>query len=171
MKCFLLLILGAAGAFAQTAGMRQVYLMPMSGGLDQYLATWLTSEHVMQVVTDPKTADVVLTDRIGASFEQKLSELYPPEKAAVEKDDKKSADKTPTTAGAGDASGARHDFRTIAARGTVFLVDTKTHRVVWSDQENPVDPTDAKLNREAERIVRKLSSPSESRDTSRPAGR
>ena len=157
MKCFPLFLFCAASALAQTAGVRQVYLMPMSGGLDQYLATRLTQEHVMQVVTDPKTADVILTDRIGASFEQQLNELSPrPEIKAPDKDDKKPVDKT---GGAGEVSGQHHDFRTTAARGTVFLVDTKTHHVVWSDHEKPVEPTDAKLSREAERIVRKLQPP------------
>jgi hypothetical protein len=155
MKCFLLLTLGVMNAMAQApsqvrteAGARQVYILPMAGGLDQYLATWLTREHVMQVVTDPKAADVILTDRIGEGFEQKLRELYPEEKKKKDADDK-----TPTESG----SGAPHSgFRTSGSRGTLFLVDTKSRQVVWSDYEKPVEPSDAHLNREAERIVKKL---------------
>src|SRR5579872_5311794 len=98
MKCFLLSmflpIMSAAMALAQTPpGARQVYIMPMASGLDQYLANWLTHEHAMQVVTDPKTADVILTDRIGEDFEQKLAQLYPAAKKTEEKDAKKD-DKT-----------------------------------------------------------------------------
>ena len=37
----------------------------MSHGLDQYLANRLTNEHVFQVVTDPKLADAVFSDRVG----------------------------------------------------------------------------------------------------------
>jgi hypothetical protein len=59
---------GCAGA-ADLAGVHKVYVLPMARGLDQYLANRLTTEHVFQVVTDPKTADAVLTDRIGEGFE------------------------------------------------------------------------------------------------------
>jgi hypothetical protein len=156
MKCFLLLALAASGLLSTAAaqapgGMRQVYLMPMAGGLDQYLAAQLTREHVLQVVTDPKVADVIMTDRIGEAFEQKMAELFPPAKPddTDEKKDGKTDDKT-----AGAAT--QNSFRTTAARGTVFLVDTKSRQVVWSDHEKPVDPTDRQLSREAERIVKKL---------------
>ena len=37
-------------------------------GLDQYLANRLTDDHIFQVVTDPKQADAVFTDRIGEAF-------------------------------------------------------------------------------------------------------
>ena len=68
----------AISAFGQPA-LRTVYVLPMAGGLDQYLAEWLTRDHVMQVVTDPKIADVVLTDRLGEAFEQKMAEIRPKE--------------------------------------------------------------------------------------------
>lgn len=152
MKSFLLLALTAPGlltlaassvAAQVPAGAKQVYLMPMAGGLDQYLAAELTREHVLQVVTDPKVADVIMTDRIGEAFEQKMAALFPPAKTDDKKDEK-------------SAGAARNSFRTTAARGTVFLVDAKSRQVVWSDHEKPVDPTDRQLSREAERIVKKL---------------
>lgn len=157
MKYLLLLTFAAASLSAQTAGMRQVYLLPMAGGLDQYLADWLTRGHVMQVVTDPKAADVILTDRIGSAFEAKLAELYPPP-PPPQKDDDKDKDKDEKAAKKEGGSGAatHHDFRPTGARGTIFLVDTKSHLVVWSDHERPVEATDRRLNRQAERIVRKL---------------
>jgi hypothetical protein len=68
MKRVSLLVLLGTAAFAQTAGVRTVYILPMAGGLDQYLAGWLTREHIMQVVTDPRAADAVFTDRLGARF-------------------------------------------------------------------------------------------------------
>ena len=44
---------------------KTVYVLPMSNGLDQYLAAQLTSGSVLQVVTDPHKADAVLTDHLG----------------------------------------------------------------------------------------------------------
>jgi hypothetical protein len=151
--CFL--VLAASGIAAQApAGVRQVYLMPMAGGLDQYLAAQLTREHVLQVVTDPKIADVIMTDRIGEAFEQKMAQLFPPAKTD-DKDDKKDGKKDDKTGGAV----TQNSFRTTTARGTVFLVDAKSRQVVWSDHEKPVSPTDRELSREAERIVKKLAPP------------
>ena len=150
MKRFPLLVLLAASAFGQSGATRQVYVMPMAGGLDQHVADWLTREHVMQVVTDAKTADLVLTDRLGEAFEQKLVQLKPePEKTAADTGtDKK-------TAGAG---AARISFRSTAARGTLFLVDVKTRVVLWSDHEKMRGSSDKDLDRQAERAVKSLHS-------------
>ena len=110
----------------------------MAGGLDQYLAQWLTRDHVMQVVTDAKLADTVLTDRLGDAFEQKMAELHP-------KDDKKSDTAT------------RNVFRASKGRGTVFLVDAKSRQVLWSDYEKvPGSNSNDSLNLEAERIAKKM---------------
>src|SRR5665213_3506682 len=106
----------AITAFGQSAP-RSVYVMPMAGGLDQFLAQWLTSEHVMQVVADPRIADVVLTDHLGETFEQKMAEIHP-------KDDKKP-----------DSTTTHNAFRSSRGRGTVFLVDAKSSQVLWSDYE------------------------------------
>ncbi len=35
-----------------------------------------TLSQVFRVVTDPKLADAIFTDRLGEAFEQKLAELY-----------------------------------------------------------------------------------------------
>jgi hypothetical protein len=148
MKPSLLLVFAAATLVAQPpAGARQVYLMPMAGGLDQYLAAQLTETHVMQVVTDPRAADVIMTDRIGEVFEQKMAELFPAPKTDDKKDDKSNNNVARAVPGS---------FRSSAARGTIFLVDAKSRQIVWSDHEKPVDSTDRQLNREAARIVKKL---------------
>lgn len=128
----------ALAAFGQSTP-RTVYVLPMAGGLDQFLAQRLTSEHVMQVVADPKIADVVLTDRLGEAFEQKMAEIHP-------KDDKKS-----------DSTAAHNTFRSSRGRSTVFLVDAKSRQVLWSDYEKaPSSMTDKNLDDEAERIAKKL---------------
>ncbi len=154
MKRLSLLVFLAAGAFAQPAGVHTVYILPMAGGLDQYLAAWLTREHVLQVVTDPKAAEAVLTDRIGDAFEQKMAEIRPPVKDDKDKDDQDKDDKADKTGGAGTTHNA---FRTTSSRGTIFLVNAKSRAVLWSDHENPPSyASDKTLNRQAERIVKKL---------------
>ena len=136
-------MLGVFGVavFGQYAGPKTVYILPMSAGLDQYVAQALTREHVMQVVTDPKAAEVVMTDTVGQPFEQKLKELLPP----ADKD--KKADES-----------FHNNFRSSHARGTIFLVDAKSRQVLWSEyQKPPRSNSDHDLNRAAEQIVKKLS--------------
>ena len=79
---FLLFCLAAAfGSLpliaADLAGVRSVYILQMPRGMDQYLANRLTNDHIFQVVTDPKRADAMLTDQIGAMFEEQLETLLP----------------------------------------------------------------------------------------------
>src|SRR6476469_11172756 len=83
MKWLLSIGLGAlgalftiSGAHAQVFGVKTVYVLPMAGGLDQYLALQLSSGGILQVVTDPKKADAILTDGIGTRLEDSLTELY-----------------------------------------------------------------------------------------------
>ena len=144
---------------AQTTGTHQVYLLPMVGGLDQYLADWITRGKIAQIVTDPKAADLVMTDHLGEAFEQKLMEIHPPEVKKVEekKSDDKKDDKTEKKIETAGVSLNEHNaFRSSVARGTLFLVDVKSRQVVWSDHEKPPVASDASLNREAERVAKKL---------------
>lgn len=143
MKLVLLSAVFAAFFFAsqacpQYAGPKTVYILPMSSGLDQYLAQWLTKDHVLQVVADPKSAEVVMTDRLGEAFEQKLKEIRPD-------GTKKSTEETHAA------------FHSSRALGTIFLVDAKTRQVLWSNyQKPPRSASDRDLNREAEQIAKKL---------------
>jgi hypothetical protein len=121
--------------------LRSVYVLPMANGLDQYLAQQLISDHVMKVVADPKIADVVLTDRLGEAFEQKLAAIRATEQTKDDKDD------TRTHAA----------FRSSTGRGTIFLVDAKSRQVLWSDYEKvPVSTSSDALHQEAGRIAKKL---------------
>jgi hypothetical protein len=138
-----LLAVLAAAAYAQglppgSLAPRTVYLMPMAGGLDQYLAQWLIQQHIAKVTTDAKMADIVITDHLGQALEEKLAELHP-----------------------GDAKKPASDpiprFQSSYSRGTVFLVDAKTRQVLWSDYEKaPSTRTGPHLNDQAERIANKL---------------
>ena len=133
-----------AGVFsADMSGVKTVYVLPMSSGLDQYLAVRLTTASVLQVVADPRNADAVLTDHIGQSFEDRLDEMYGT-KPKSEDDNNGS-----TTQFARITSGAR-------SRGAIFLVNRKTRDVLWSVYEPPKGTAPADLNRTADRIADKL---------------
>src|ERR1035441_519016 len=63
---------------ADLANVHTGYLLKMDEGLDRFLAARRTSDHVFQIVTDPKVADAVFTDQIGEGFQAKLEEMFPP---------------------------------------------------------------------------------------------
>jgi hypothetical protein len=128
---------------ADVTGVKAVYLLPMAGGLDQYLANRLAGDQVFRVVTDPKLADAIFTDHLGDAFEKQLIELFPPPEAADkdEKDDNK-PQAHPSAFGRG--------------KGTIFLVDLKSRAVVWSGYEGRIGSTPGLLDRTAVRIVREI---------------
>ncbi len=139
MKWFPVLFVLSSVALGQRPVSRSVYVFPMAAGLDQYLASQITQDHVMQVVADPKLADTVLTDRLGEAFEQSLAKLHP-------------RDEDPD-----DSEAPHHSFRSSGTKGTVFLVDAKSREVIWSDYEKPARTVSGKsLNRRAERLAKKL---------------
>lgn len=127
---------------------KTVYVLPMSNGLDQYLAAQLTSGAVLQVVTDPKRADAVLTDHVGDAFEQTLTDLYSTKQPTSDKAADKSDDNTNTF--------VRSGMQGQRGRGNVFLVNPKTHDVVWSFFETPGDKTPNGMRKTAAKISAKL---------------
>ncbi len=149
MKCLLLAALAALpfipSARAEVGGLKTVYVLPMSGGLDQYLAFRLTAEGVLQVVTDPAKADAILTEGIGGRFDESFSELFKP---PVDKDQ---ADKSGTTEFSHPA------MRPLSgSRGIIFLVNRATRDVVWSTFERPKGNQPDDMNHAAEKIVDRL---------------
>jgi hypothetical protein len=161
----------AAGA--ELADVHTVYLLKMSKGMDQYLANRLTNEHVFQVVTDPKMADAILTDRIGESFESKLEEIFPtpnpepvkreppPEKAdKPEKADNPEKEESrrsslldePVNKLSNPASSSSFG----GSSGTVFLVWARSRQVVWSAYDIPKDTSSKQLDRTASGIVNRI---------------
>jgi len=151
--CFLALAAAALAAAtnAQLKQVNQVYILAMSGGMDQYLANQMTALGVFQVVTDPQKADTILTDRLGEAFEGKLKDLYPqsaPKPAdgdAKGKDDKKNNEQPIVRVGG-----------LSAGKGNFFLVDRKSRAVIWSYYDRPKDSTSRQLSRTAERVVKRL---------------
>jgi hypothetical protein len=123
-----------------TAG-QSVYLLPMSNGLDQYLANRLSASGLFQVVADPKKAQAVFTDRLGEEFEQRLNALFPP---VAEK---------PAAQIKGETGGAPAVSSFSRGKGTIFLVDVETRQVVWSAYEKPKNTTPDELDKTAQRIV------------------
>jgi len=150
MRQFLFLVAALSMSMAVSASglsdVKTVYLMPMSNGLDQYLAVQLTTGAVLQVVIDPQRADAVLTDHLGESFEQSLADLYAPK---VQNSDKDKADD-------GGATFAHSGMQGQRGRGNVFLVNSKTHDVLWSFHEFPKDKTPGGMTHTAGRIAAKL---------------
>lgn len=130
---------------AQVGQVKTVYVMPMLNGMDQYLTSRLTANKVVQVVTDPQKADAVLTDAVGPVFEEKFAEVY----RSKEKTDAKAAKNAESGEVFARVGGGK-------ARGTVFLVDPKSHEVIWSVYELPKDTSPDGLNRSANRISDKL---------------
>ena len=141
-------------AHAQLKQVQTVYLLPMGNGLDQYLATRLVEQHMFQVVTDPQRADAIFVDRIGEGLEEKLAEMYPEEKKKAEKDADKDKDKDKDKkSGATTRVGSTNLQR---GKGTIFLIDRRTHTILWSIY-SPSRSMQAKdVNRNADSIARKL---------------
>lgn len=149
-------IVPISSAHAEIFGVKTVYLLPMAGGLDQYLALQLTSGGVLQVVTDPKKADAILTDGIGARLEDSLSDLYRADdkaKADKGKSDKEKADTDKSNAG----DFTHPSMRPLSSsRGLVFLVNRTSREVLWSTYELPANTQPDELKHVAEKIVDRL---------------
>jgi hypothetical protein len=172
----LLFLLGCSGVLlygAELAGVHSVYLLPMPQGLDQFLANRLTNEHMFQVVTDPKLADAVFTDHLGEAFQAQMDVMYPPppapkppkpevKDADVKGDVKSKKDqKSDSTVGmmtdtVNKLSNPASSSGFGRAKGTVFLVDAKSHQVVWSVFDPPKSSSDSDLDRTASDIVNRI---------------
>ena len=163
MKLFWALALFAASVPAavnqQLKQVNTVYILAMSGGMDQYLANRLTTMGVFQVVTDPQKADAIITDRLGEPFEAKLKELYPPPPPPAPPpplrrrtirltrtvrpvtSDKTAKDDKDKTEDDGERIARVGSFN--RGRGNIFIVDRKSKNVIWSIYERPKIPLPA----------------------------
>jgi hypothetical protein len=141
----------AASAFAGEIGdVKTVYVLPMANALDQFLAIRLTSGNVLQVVTDPKKADAILSDHIGSGLDKQLDDLYGAKTPPPPADDSKDKDSLHDE--------ARPMVQPVSrARGTIFLIDRKTRNVSWSFYDRPKNTSPDEINHVAERIASKLS--------------
>jgi hypothetical protein len=132
---------------ATLSDVKSVFVMPMGRGLDQFIANHLAAGKVFTVVTDPKLADAILTDRVGDDFARQLDELAPLPAEGEAKSDQ-------TREGQLDNPSSRSSFG--RAKGTFFLVDTKSREVLWSTFEQPKGSDPRSLDRGASVVVERL---------------
>jgi len=174
LLCSIVCVAGSGAEKPSFAEIQSVYLLPMSGGLDQYLANRLTGEGLFRVVTDPQAADALFTDRLGQAFELKYTELYPPpeppapEKPPAEAEQAAAPAETPMPKPAAKAAEqkrqppewkeeARVRFSSFGrGKGTIFLVDRKTRAVLWSTFEKWKNTSAEEMDRVARRITDRL---------------
>jgi hypothetical protein len=121
---------------------RTVYILPMGNGLDQHLASHLTSRRVLWVVLDPPSADAIMTDALDEVFWNWLLRAYP---ASV----LPSGNSGALTNRGGNAPAPNHS-------GTVFLVDPRRRVILWSTYDLPKNGSPSELERSAERITNQL---------------
>ena len=146
----LVVLVCASLVSAQPPHISNIYILPMAGGMDQYLAGRLARDRVLPVVADPKAAGVVMTDRLGETFEVRMNQLIP--MPAAESVDRKADPKVPA-----NENGVHPAFQSSARRGTFFLVDAKTRQVVWSGYFRPLrNPTPDSLDKQAAEIATNL---------------
>ena len=152
---------------ADLPNVHTVYVLKMAKGLDQFLANRLTSDHVFQIVTDPKLADAVFTDQIGEGFQMKLEEMFPtpeaekpapPPKPAPPAKGQKTVDEPNPLLGdtVNKLSSPASNSSFGRAKGTVFLVDAKSRQVVWSVYQPAKDGTPKEMDRTAIDIVSRI---------------
>jgi hypothetical protein len=157
MKRFFLLLSGFGMLLggAELSAVHSVYLLPMANGLDQYLANRITNEHVFQVVTNPKLADAIFTDRIGEVLEEKLADLIPsPEPVARPATNQPSSSLPTETVNKLSNPATASNFG--RGKGTIFLVDPKSHQVVWSAYRTPKSSASSDMDRTASDIVSRI---------------
>jgi hypothetical protein len=137
---------------AELAQIEKVYMLSMGNGLDQYLANHITAQNLFQVVTDPSKADAIFSDQIGAGFEQRLKDLFPPDPPPKKEEEEEK--KPEGTLGANPYIIPPSSFS--RGKGNIFLIDLKSRRVLWSIFERPRNTTPEQLNKLSEKIVQRL---------------
>jgi hypothetical protein len=163
----LLFLLGSTSALlcaADLTAVRNVYVMPMARGLDQYLASRITSEGVFQIVTDPKLADAVLSDKVGDGLRTELEAIFPTPKPEPEEEEKKVDTASGDNEGASIAAAMKETEGKVErpqsafgrSKGNIFLVEAKSRLVVWSTYDPPKSSTSRELDRTAFDIVSRI---------------
>ncbi len=150
-------LLAPAAVNPQLRQVNTVYILAMTGGMDQFLANQISASGIFQVVTDPKNADAIITDRVGEAFETKLKELYPPPAPPPPPvDDSKPTKASGNMQGLELGAGAARVSSGGRGRGNLFIVDRKSRTVLWSIFEPPKDSTPGELSRTAAKVVKRL---------------
>jgi hypothetical protein len=136
------------------SSVQSVYIMPMSGGYHQHLANRLIRLGLFQVVADPHHADAILTDRLGEGLEARLDVYDTASKRREE------AEHPPAEGVKGDSSVTLADRPITTSlsggKGTLFLIDRKSRRLLWSTFEKPKNVTAKQLDRSAGRVADRI---------------
>ena len=143
--CVITFGLALACCAADLPAVESVYLLPMSNGLDQHLANRLAASGLFRVVADPKQAQAVFTERLGEAFEERLKTLFAPVEPKASSTEKKT-----------DETAAPRVSSFGKGKGTIFLVDAASRRVLWSTYEKPRNSSPQEQDRTAQRIVERL---------------
>jgi len=144
----------AAVCAADLASVRTVYVMPMSRGMDQYLANRLAAERAFKVVNDLKLADAVFADHLGEDLTSSFDDLNTDKPV---EDPKGSA--TPPKISSVPVNHLDNPATSSSfgrAKGVFFLVDAKTRQVLWSTFEPPRRFDSGQMDRTASDIVSRL---------------
>ncbi|HPT24889.1 MAG TPA: hypothetical protein PLZ95_00620 [Bryobacteraceae bacterium] len=142
---------------AQLPGIKNVYLLPMPNGLEQFIANQLVKRGVLGVVADPQMADAVFTDTVGSGFQQRMGELYPAPKPPEPEEDEKDAKAKRPGSEAKDAGGGAVRMGALSrGKGTIFLVDRKSSQVLWSAYVRPKSSSPRDLDRAAKTIADRI---------------
>ncbi len=151
-------LLLAASDLSQLSRVRSVYIWPMLNSFDQYLAEQISEEDVFEVVVDPKLAGAVLTDRIDAPFLAAMEEFFPlPQPDEAEKGEaKKEEDESGDSIEAGVRLQRPTNRALSRPKGTLFLVDVSSRRVLWSTFLKEFQPSPNKLHGQARDVVVRL---------------
>jgi hypothetical protein len=144
-----------AAAPPQSPAAGKLYLWPMSNAFDQYLAEQITADGVFEVVVDPKLANTIMTEKIDSTFLAAMDEFFP---RAVENQSEKAAENTKKDDSIESDSRDRRPANRPRgqARGTLFLVDVASRKVVWSTYLKEFDPSPNKLHSQAGNVVEKM---------------
>jgi hypothetical protein len=156
--CFIASLAAQNAPHAELARVQSVYVLPMASGYHQHLTDQLGKLGLFQIVTDPLRADSILTDRLGDAFESRLNELDTEARRRAPAPEP--AAKTDGKEGGGNQQlelAARPLTSAIArGKGTIFLVDRGSRRVLWSTYRRAKSSLPDDLQRNAARIADEL---------------
>lgn len=128
--------------------------------MHQHLTNRLVKLGLFQVVADPQRADTVLTDRLGGAFETQLTEW---DQIAAQKNPPSAPAPKPEAAAPGSDEpkplelAARQATTAISrGKGTLFLVDRRSRKVLWSTYQRSKSSQPDELERTAGRVADRL---------------
>ncbi len=155
---FFLITLGIIAMHAaDLRDVRSVYAWPMTKSFDQYLAQKITGENVFDVVVDPKLADAIFTDRIDAPFLAAMDEIFPLNQDQ-ERDVPDAQNKDAESIESGSTTTRPKNRALSRPRGTLFLVDVSSRKVLWSTYLREYEETPDKLSKMASIVVERITS-------------